>query len=419
MGPLLCFLVVLLFAGTQSCPEVCRCEAKKKYGRHIADCSYKDLQAVPGGLPSNATTITLSVNRITHLWEDSFTDAKGLQALWLSHNEIRAIAKGTFALLVQLRAIDLSHNQISDFPWGDLQNLTALQQLKFSYNRLERVPPGAFHTLTALRSLWLSDNRLTVLSEGTFDSLSQLSHLQINSNPFDCSCKSWWLRNWLEKTPVSVPERESITCAAPEKLKGLVLGKTLKLDCALPSVKLVYHSSLGNSVLHDGLTLHLHCSVVGKPPPQIQWRIQTSTQNVVLSGPNVEGQGDNSVVGVTPEQSEGHHLVFKNGSMVISRFSKTDEGVYTCRGSNELGSREASVSVGLASSENPATDVLQNNIQSSKSKSKLCDKEEYSKPEEKVVLIYLTPVAPKTSSGGTPREPWYWGSLFLLFLLAL
>ncbi|XP_015281542.1 PREDICTED: immunoglobulin superfamily containing leucine-rich repeat protein-like, partial [Gekko japonicus] len=419
---LLFFLAaVFLVADAQACPEVCVCVARKNYTRHIADCSYKDLHAVPAGLPSNTTTLTLSVNHIASLQEDSFVDVGNLQGLWLTYNEISAIGKGTFGFLAQLRNLDLSHNQITDFPWQDLRNLTVLELLKLSNNHLEKVPPEAFSTLKALRSLWLNDNRLAVLSEGTFDSMPSLSLLQINNNPFNCSCKVWWLKRWLESSPVSSPEKESITCATPKELKGHVLGRTLALDCMLPSVRLTYRSSLDNSVLHDGLSLLLDCTAVGKPQPEIGWKIKTSGQTVAINGPNAEeGEGDNWLADARSEESPGRFLVFRNGSMAVSKFSKADEGIYTCRAVNDVGWREVSVSVALGSSENPADDLLQNDIQASKPRSKSCDKEELPQPEEKVVVIYLTPtVSKKTASGSILWEPWPWGSWFMLFSLAL
>ncbi|KAJ6664185.1 hypothetical protein lerEdw1_008401 [Lerista edwardsae] len=375
MDPLFCFIVALLFVEIQSCPEACSCIAQKRYGRHIVDCSYQDFQEVPFGLPSNATTLSLSVNRITALWEESF------------------------------------------FELADLQ---ALQQLKLSNNRLERVPLEAFRTLKELRSLWLNDNRLAALSEGTFDSMPLLALLQISNNPWDCSCRSWWLKRWLESTSVSIPEKESVTCAAPVNLKSLVLGRTLKLDCMPPSVQLAYHSSLDNTVLHDGLTLLLHCSVVGKPPPEIRWKIQTASQNIAINGPNIEGDRHNLLADGTPKQTPERLLVFNNGSMAVSKFSKTDEGIYTCQAINEVGSREVSVKVALASSENFAEGLLQNNIQASKPRTNNCDKEELPKSDGKVVFIYLTPVVPKTShSGGAVWEPWSWSNWLLVLLLAL
>ncbi|XP_066492299.1 immunoglobulin superfamily containing leucine-rich repeat protein [Tiliqua scincoides] len=419
MDPLFCLVAALLFVESHSCPEACSCFVKKSYGRHIVDCSYQDLQVVPVGLPSNATTLSLSVNQITFLREESFIEVADLQGLWLSYNEISTVRKGTFAFLVQLRAIDLSHNQVADFPWGDLYNLTALQQLKLSNNHLEKVPSEAFHMLKELRSLWLDNNRLTVLSEGTFNSMPALALLQINNNPWNCSCKSWWLKRWLEGTLVSIPEKESITCASPVNLKGLVLGRALTLDCMPPSVQLVYHSSLDNTVLHDGLTLLLDCSVVGKPPPEIRWKIQTSSQNIAINGQNVEEERHNLLADGTSTQTRERIMVFSNGSMAVSKFSKADEGVYTCQAINEVGFREVSVKVALDSSENPAEGLLQNNIQASKPRVNNCDKEELLKSDGKLVFIYLTPVGPKTSnSGGTVWEPWSWSNLFLVFLLA-
>lgn len=420
MDPLFFLAAVFLAAEALACPEVCVCVARKNYSRHIADCSYKDLHAVPAGLPSNATTLTLSVNRITSLQEGSFVDVGNLQGLWLSYNEISTIRKGTLGFLVQLKNLDLSHNQITDFPWWDLRNLTALELLKLSNNRLEKVPLEAFSTLKDLRSLWLNDNRLTVLSEGTFDSMPLLSLLQINNNPFNCSCKVWWLKQWLESSSISTPEKESITCATPKNLKGHVLGRTLALDCMLPSVQLTYRSSLDNSVLHDGLSLLLDCNAVGNPKPEIGWKIQMPGQTVAINGPNTEEEGDDLLADARSEQSPGRFLVFKNGSMAISKFSKADEGVYTCRAVNDVGSREVSVNVALSSSENPADDFLQNDIQASRPRSKSCHKEELPQSEEKVVVIYLTPAVSKTTTnGGILWESRLWGSWFMLFSLAL
>ncbi|XP_039193500.1 immunoglobulin superfamily containing leucine-rich repeat protein-like isoform X1 [Crotalus tigris] len=417
MDPFTCLLTALLFVGIQSCPEVCRCAAKKKYERYVADCSYQDLQMVPQDFSSNTTTLTLSVNHIASLGEESFANTAKLQGLWLSYNEIDTIAEGTFACLVHLRALDLSHNQIMSFPWGDLSNLTSLQQLKLSNNHLEKIPPEAFQSLKDLRSLWLSDNRLATLSDGTFSSMPKLAQLQINNNPFDCTCKIWWLDGWLQSTLVSLPEKKSITCATPEKQKGLVLGRSLKLDCALPSVQLVYHSSLGDSKLKDGLTLQLHCNAVGKPPPKIRWKIQTADQHVAIDGPNIEREEDLLLDPASSSQSRGRFLVFKNGSMAVTKFSKASEGMYTCQAYNDVGFHEASVHVALAGSEKPTT-FLKNHLQASKNPNKTCDIKEVLTSQENVKFIYLTPTVPKTVCNGGNQSPLGFWSLFLFFLLA-
>ncbi|XP_026565578.1 immunoglobulin superfamily containing leucine-rich repeat protein-like isoform X1 [Pseudonaja textilis] len=412
-----CLLITLLLVGIQSCPEVCRCVAKKKYERYVADCSYQDLQVVPQDFSSNTTTLTLSVNHIASLGEESFANTAKLQGLWLSYNQIGTVAVGTFSFLVHLRALDLSHNQINNFPWRDLSNLTSLQQLKLSNNHLEKIPPEAFRPLKDLRSLWLSDNRLAILSDGTFSSMPKLAQLQINNNPFDCTCKIWWLDGWLQSTLVSIPEKKSVTCATPETQKGLILGRSLKLDCALPSVQLVYHSSLENSKLKDGLTLQLHCNAVGKPPPKIRWKIQTADQHVAIDGPNVEREEDLLRDPAGSSQSRGRFLVFKNGSMAVTKFSKANEGIYTCQAYNDVGSREAFVHVALTGSEKPTT-FLKNHLQASKNPNKTGDIREGLTSDENVKFVYLIPTMPKTvCNGGTQSQLGFW-SLFLFCLLA-
>ncbi|KFV66122.1 Immunoglobulin superfamily containing leucine-rich repeat protein 2, partial [Dryobates pubescens] len=139
------------------------------------------------------------------------------QSLWLGYNQIGAVEPGAFASLPHLKNLDLSHNKLADFPWQDLRNLSGLQILKLSNNRLAGLPRDAFHWLEELRSLWLNDNQLTTLAEGTFDHLPSLSQLQLFNNPFNCSCKVFWLKKWTESTSVSVTKGGSAPCAAPRR----------------------------------------------------------------------------------------------------------------------------------------------------------------------------------------------------------
>uniref|UniRef100_A0A8C8RLF5 Immunoglobulin superfamily containing leucine rich repeat 2 n=1 Tax=Pelusios castaneus TaxID=367368 RepID=A0A8C8RLF5_9SAUR len=161
MDPLLGLWIAAFLGLSRGCPEPCACV--DKYAHQFADCAYKDLQAVPVGLPSNVTTLSLSANRITALQRSSFLEVTQVTSLWLAHNEISAIEPSTFAVLVQLKNLDISHNQIVDFPWGDLQNLSALQLLKMNNNRMAQLPREAFRTLKDLRSLRINNNRFATI----------------------------------------------------------------------------------------------------------------------------------------------------------------------------------------------------------------------------------------------------------------
>ncbi|NXU66032.1 ISLR2 protein, partial [Horornis vulcanius] len=265
MAPVLALLLAALLGSGRACPEPCACV--DKYAHQFADCAYKELQAVPAGLPSNVTTLSLSANKISSLPRGAFAEVTQVSSLWLAHNEIAAIEPGALAVLVHLKNLDISHNQIAEFPWQDLRNLSALQLLKMNNNRMAAVPPGAFRTLKDLRSLRINNNRFATLAEGIFDSLSSLSHLQIYNNPFECTCALRWLKRWMESTLISIPEKDSIACALPERLRGVPLARLPELPCAAPAVRISSEPGLEAAELPEGFALSLHCSASGSPPP--------------------------------------------------------------------------------------------------------------------------------------------------------
>ncbi|KAL8196918.1 UNVERIFIED_CONTAM: hypothetical protein K2H54_001837 [Gekko kuhli] len=302
------------------CPEPCACV--DKYAQQFADCAYKDLEAVPSGLPSNVTTLSLSANKIAALPRGSFVEVTQVTSLWLAHNRIGAIEAGTLAILVQLKNLDVSHNQIADFPWGDLRNLSALQLLKMNNNRMAHLPGDAFRTLRDLRSLRVNNNQFRAVEEGTFEPLTSLSHLQLYNNPFDCSCRLMWLKNWTENTLISIPERDSIRCASPEKLNGVPLARIPYLQCAPPSLQLSYHPNLERTQLHYGFTLAL----------RLPSRRPAAAREANALPPAESAPGE-------PERFRA----FANGTLLIPRLSKKEEGTYTCVAANEAppGGRKA------------------------------------------------------------------------------
>nr|XP_056721815.1 immunoglobulin superfamily containing leucine-rich repeat protein 2-like [Euleptes europaea] len=325
------------------CPAPCACV--DKYAQQFADCAYKDLEAVPAGLPSNVTTLSLSANKIAALRRGSFAEVTQVTSLWLAHNRIGAVEEGTLAILGQLKNLDVSHNQIEAFPWGDLRNLSALQLLKMNNNRMAHLPAAAFRTLRDLRSLRINNNQFPAVEEGTFEPLTSLSHLQIYNNPFDCNCRLMWLKNWTENTLISIPERDSIRCAAPEQLRGLPLARVPYLQCAPPALRLTYHPNLDHTQLYYGFTLALHCQAAGVPQPEVSWRIQASGETLEIPSPGEEGEGNH----LPPEGAPGERFrAFANGTLLIPHLSKKEEGTYTCLAANEVGRKQTSVNVAVA-----------------------------------------------------------------------
>nr|XP_040018436.1 immunoglobulin superfamily containing leucine-rich repeat protein 2 [Gasterosteus aculeatus aculeatus] len=327
----------------QCCPELCSCQ--DKHTHQIADCAYKELQEVPEGLPSNVTTVSLSANKIKLLKSKSFIDITQVSSLWLAHNEIVTIETDTLAPLIQLRNLDISYNKIVDFPWEDLRNLTGLQLLRMNNNEMVNLPKDAFTNLKDLRSLRINHNKFTVIEQGTFSALSSMSHLQIFDNPFTCSCNLEWLRDWITTTKISVPSPNLITCEAPEHLKGTMVTLIPKLDCVAPTVKISSEPNVENTEISEGLMVILNCETTGSPTPQISWEVTAGNQNFLFPLPST---GEMNDVPINDKTTNGRFLVFRNGSLIVPRMSKREDGDYSCSAGNDLGRAESSVKLAMA-----------------------------------------------------------------------
>ncbi|NXU21516.1 ISLR protein, partial [Pardalotus punctatus] len=267
-------------------------------------------------------------------------------------------------------------------PWKDLRNLSGLQILKLSDNRLLSVPRDAFAGLRELRSLWLNDNELATLAQGTFEALPALSQLQLFHNPFNCSCRLFWLGRWAESSSVVLSRAGSTLCAAPERLRGRAVTAIPARSCVAPSAHLTYLSGPGGAAPRDGRTLTLHCSVAGSPPPEIHWKIRTASgRRLDIRGPTASAKAGRE-----------RFVAFKNGTMAIPNFGKEDEGTYTCLAVNEVGTRDVSVSVALAGSANPAEELPRDDPQAagvpSRSKGAELDPEGFPGIGEKLVVVY-------------------------------
>ncbi|NXS88547.1 ISLR protein, partial [Erpornis zantholeuca] len=395
---LCCLALAALLPRSPACPSPCSCSAKRN-GRLLAECAYRELRHVPRGLSPNVTILTLSANRLARLSAASLAEVPELQSLWLGYNHIAAVEPGTFSGLPQLRNLDLSHNRLAEFPWQDLRNLSALQILKLSNNRLAALPGGALRGLRELRSLWLNDNQLTTLARGTFEALPALAQLQLFHNPFNCSCKLFWLKAWADSTSVVISRAGSTLCAAPARLRGRAVTE-------IPAGRLTYLSGPADAApAADGLTLTLHCSVAGIPPPEIHWKIRTSSgRRVDIRGPTVARDG-------VAKAGRQRFLAFKNGTMAIPNFGKEDEGTYTCLAVNDVGIRDVSVNVALAGSGNPAEELpARDDPHAGNAGGHSCAKGGELDPHpgmgEKLVIVYSIPREARSAAGAAgPRIP--------------
>lgn len=341
----------------QSCPQPCSC--LDKYANQFADCAYKELRVVPVGLPSNVTTLSLSANKMTLLKSKSFINVTQVTSLWLAHNEIVTIESDTLAPLIQLRNLDLSYNKIVHFPWEELLDLTALQLLKMNNNEMINLPKDAFATLKELKSLRINNNKFTTIVQGTFTALTSMSHLQIYNNPFMCNCGLEWLRDWIKEATTTVPEQEKILCEAPVELNGTLVTKMPKLDCMAPTVIISQQPNTENPELYEGFMVMLNCETKGNPKPEVNWEVRIGNEQFNFTLPSIVESSDSPI---NDKTTNNRFLVFQNGTLIIPRISKKENGNYSCSAVNDVGKAESSLKLMVAGPQKPAINSMPDTI---------------------------------------------------------
>ena len=152
-----------------SCFTKCRCYFNRHRAALVADCSHSGLTEVPDSLPEETDWLLLPGNNISSL-------IKG-------KNEIN---DG----LYQLSQLDLYGNNLFDICTevvdGFIQRNTLLY-LNLSNNKFSELP-GNIQNLTSIRTL------------------------EISGNKFKCSCKSFWMKEWLLNETQVVQDYENIKC---------------------------------------------------------------------------------------------------------------------------------------------------------------------------------------------------------------
>ncbi|TWW64609.1 leucine-rich repeat-containing protein 17 isoform X3 [Takifugu flavidus] len=115
-------------------PEVTSICRTYMFPKPLLDCSNKDLNHVPSGLPIDIVKMDLSGNSIRHLKPQQFLTCKDLKLLNLSRNSLQQIETAAFAGLLYLRELDLSNNSLHNFQYGVLEDLYFLRKLSLGNN---------------------------------------------------------------------------------------------------------------------------------------------------------------------------------------------------------------------------------------------------------------------------------------------
>lgn len=241
-------LLILLLCGLAwrralaLCPLVCSCSESHRE----ADCSWRGLRLLPGGLQHNVHALNLSHNRLIDL-DHVLQPYSHLRSLDLSHNRLnrlpadlprslweirvsgnrlRLLHKNDTVYHWNLRLLDLSANKLERVVFIN-NTMPALRMLDLSRNRFWTVPtniprhvevvdlshntlvqvlPGSLDQLGQLQRLYLHGNRFAAVSEGVFERLAALRLVTLGDNPWACDEQRniSYLLSWLRRTHASV-----------------------------------------------------------------------------------------------------------------------------------------------------------------------------------------------------------------------
>ncbi|XP_030855016.1 leucine-rich repeat-containing protein 15-like [Strongylocentrotus purpuratus] len=187
------------------CPEECSCSL------YVIDCSNRLLTTVPTtNISYNARKFVLSVNHLTIIEDETFSELINLQELRLNHNTIYTLKPLAFrglnhlmelslknnrlvdiSAIHKLRLADLSENHIRILP--DLGNLASLEKLILTGNPIHLIfssnPPSSLYyldikyaDLSFIPRLILSHNEIQTIDWGPSDQHIRLQTLDLSYN---------------------------------------------------------------------------------------------------------------------------------------------------------------------------------------------------------------------------------------------
>ncbi|CAH1252684.1 PODN [Branchiostoma lanceolatum] len=196
--------IVNFLLTNQRCPDICRCEFA------YVDCSNVGLAVVPNHIPPQTFRLYLDHNGLVKIPSQKFAGMWGLLTLELQYNQLTSegIVDGSFEGLLNLKYLILSKNHLTRVPEELPPNL---QYLALDGNLIRSLPMEAVSPV--------------------FTKAPQLSWVALHNNPWTCNLHVCGLRGFMYSNSIYVPNRDRLTCSAPDHLNRKRIESILNI-CA-------------------------------------------------------------------------------------------------------------------------------------------------------------------------------------------
>jgi len=131
---------------------------------------------------SKLTLFWVKNSQLTTLPENLFLNQKELEDLELHENQINFLPSNIFRPLAKLEVLYLWGNKLQSINPEWFVNLQNLKWLALDGNQISEIPSKCFASLRNLEQLWLYQNRIKTLNSDNFDGLQNLQVLSLYSN---------------------------------------------------------------------------------------------------------------------------------------------------------------------------------------------------------------------------------------------
>uniref|UniRef100_A0A7M4FMS3 SLIT and NTRK like family member 6 n=1 Tax=Crocodylus porosus TaxID=8502 RepID=A0A7M4FMS3_CROPO len=241
------------------CPVPCHCTSHILSGV-LMHCQERNIESLSdlGPPPSHPKKLILAGNIIQTLLKSDLVDYASLEMLHLGNNRIEILEEGSFMNLTRLQKLYLNGNHLTKLNQNLFLGLQHLEYLYLEYNAIKEVLPGTFNTMPKLKVLYLNNNLLQTLPPHIFsgvplarlnlktnqfshlpvsnvlDELDMLVQIELEDNPWDCTCDSVGLQQWIQKLSKNTIIGE-IFCKSPGHLAKKEL-KTLNSEVLCPGL---------------------------------------------------------------------------------------------------------------------------------------------------------------------------------------
>ncbi|KAK6195733.1 hypothetical protein SNE40_001096 [Patella caerulea] len=166
----------------------CQQRSDLQYNGTAIDCSHRGISRVPDNLPVNTTTLDLTFNNITILYNNDFLHLVNLRYLDVSFNPIQTLQSSSFnglssLLILEFNGHELNYSEASMpvnvfKPLQLLTNLSMRSDISRFPLRQFDLPDQVFGLLRNLRHLNIDTGSKTVFRSG-FSNLTELRYLVI------------------------------------------------------------------------------------------------------------------------------------------------------------------------------------------------------------------------------------------------